>query len=287
MKPSNFLKYNPVKKFIEKIGPKIKKYFGNEKGCIIYLLPDGIFYAQGLHKWLNNNKITLTTMDDDGNGLEEEKVRSTRVLIVDNDIVTGKGYKRAMEAIRLRKERLKIKDVKFAVLTDRVGLADFSAEGYSAFAPWDLKDLDALDLKIIKILSEDGRKPFVEIAKKTGLSPVGIKNRVERLIAQDLLKVQGLLNMEKVYSVSAQIEIEADEKTILKLVEKFENSPLVYHLTKISGRFNLIVSIVAPSLISIEDFINKKIRSDAGVKHLEVSIGELPITPKVWNPPIT
>ncbi|MEK7147729.1 MAG: AsnC family transcriptional regulator, partial [Patescibacteria group bacterium] len=192
---ANFVKYNPVQRFINEVGKEVKRYFGREKGCIIYLLPDGIFYAQALYRWLkSNNKITLTTMDDDGVGLEEEKVRGRKVLIVDNDIVSGKGYKRATEAIRLRKERLEIKDVKFAVFTDRVGLADFSVGGYSAFAPWDSRDLDALDLKIIRILSEDGRKSFVEIAKKTGLSSVAIKNRVERLTSQNLLKVKGLLN---------------------------------------------------------------------------------------------
>lgn len=288
MSSSDFVKYDPVQKFIQELGQEIKKYFGQDKGCIIYLLPDGIYYAQGLQKWLKNKKkFTLTTMDDDGNGLEEEKVRGRKVLIIDNDIVSGKGYKRAMEAMRLRKERLKIKDVKFAVFTDRIGLADFSVEGYSAFAPWDLKDLDALDLKIIKMLFEDGRKPFVELAKKTGLSPVAIKNRVERLIAQGLLKIQGLLNMEKLYSVSCHILIDADKKAIFELIKKFEKSPLVYHLAKASGRFNLVMSMVAPSLLSIDDFIVKEIKSEPGVKDIDVKIGELPMIPRAWNPPIS
>jgi len=93
--------------------------------------------------------------------------------MVDNDIITGKGYKRAMEAIKAKKERLKIKNIKFAVLCDRTGLADFSVEGYSAYAPWSLEKLDGTDLKIIQALSEDGRKSFVEIAKRTRLSPGG------------------------------------------------------------------------------------------------------------------
>jgi DNA-binding Lrp family transcriptional regulator len=192
-----------------------------------------------------------------------------------------------METMRARKEKLKLKDIKFAVLCDRTGLADFSVEGYSAYAPWSLERLDGIDLKIIQSLSEDGRKSFVEIAKGTGLSPVGIKNRVERLIDAGVLKIQGLLSMEKVYSVSAHIEIEADSKTINQLIEKFEKSPLVYHLAKTSGRYNLIVSIATPNLESIENFIAKEIRLVQGVKHIEVYVGELPIIPKVWNPPIT
>jgi len=94
------------------------------------------------------------------------------------------------------------------------------------------------------------------------------------------------LNMEKVYSVSAHIEIEADSKTINRLIDKFERSPLTYHLVKTSGRYNLIVSIITPNLESIENFIGKEIRSELGIRHIEVSVGELPIIPKVWNPPI-
>lgn len=277
-----------VQSFIDAIGPKVKKYFAKTPGCIIGLEVDGVFYAEALYQWLKTQKLnlTLTTMNDSGKGLEEEKLTGRKILIVEDEIVTGKAYKRAMENIRIRKEKLNIKDIKFAVLCDRGGCADFSVEGYSSYAPWSLERLDGIDLKIIQALSKDGRASFVEIAKGTKLSPVGIKNRVEKLIEDGFLKVQGLLNMEKVYSVTAHIEIEADNKTVSRLIEKFEKSPLVYHLVKTSCSFNLILSIAAPNLESIENFIAKEIRSEAGVKHIEVRVGELPIIPKTWNPPV-
>jgi len=288
MKKNTLSNLNPVRKFIDTIGQDIKKYFGKNKSCIIYLLPDGIFYGRGLYNWLGDKKnINITTMDDDGKDLKEEKVQGRKVLIIDNDIITGKGYKRSMEAMRLKKERLKIKDIKFAVFSDRVGLADFAVEGYSADAPWNLKDLDALDLKIIQAFSQDGRRSFVEIAKKIGLSSVGVKKRVEKLLNQNVLKIQGLLYIEKFYSLSALIEIETDNKTISNLIEKFEKSPLVYLLVKASGRYNLLVGIVTPNLEGIESFISKEIRANPGVKHIEVSVGELPIIPKGLIIPIT
>lgn len=283
---NTLLNLKPIQKFIDGVGKDVKKFFGKDKGCIVGLEDDGIFYALGLYEWLKNKNLAFSTMDDDGRGLEEEKTKGRKILLVDNDIITGKGYKRAMEAMRLKKEKLGTKDVKYAVLCDRTGLADFSVEGYSAYAPWSLERLDGVDLKIIQALSEDGKKSFVEIAKGTGLSQVAIKNRVERLLKDKVLKIRGLLNMEKVYSVSAHIDIEADSKTINRLIEKFEKSPVVYHLVKTSGRYNLMVSIVTPNLESIENFIAKEIRSDLGVKHIEVNVGELPIIPKSWTPPI-
>ncbi len=269
MPRNTLLKLKPIQKFIDGVGKDVKKFFGRDKGCIIGLGDDGFIYGFGFYQWISqkNKNINFTAMDDNGKGLEEKKIKGRKVLMVDNDIISGKSYKRAMETMRAKKEGLKIKDIKFAVLCDRTGLADFSVEGYSAYAPWSLERLDGLDLKIIRALAADGRKSFVEIAKGTGLSPVGIKNRVERLIADRVLKIQGFLNMEKVYSVSAHIEIEADQKTISRLIEKFEKSPLVYHLVKTSGRYNLMVSIATANLESIENFIAREIRLEPGVKH--------------------
>ena len=289
IKKNTLLKFKPIQKLIEGVGRNVKKYFGQDKSCIIGLGDDGVFYGLGLYQWLSQQKkdMTFTTMDDNGKGLEEEQVKGRKVLIVDNDIISGKSYKRAMETMRAKKEKLKIKEIKFAVLCDRTGLADFSVEGYSAYAPWSLERVDGKDLKIIQELSEDGRKSFVEIAKKIGLSQVAVKYRVEKLIESGFLKIQGLLNIEKCYNVSATIEIEADQKTVSNLIEKFERSPLIYHLVRISGRYNLMLSIVTPNLESIENFIAKEIRSEPEVKHIEVNVGELPIIPKGWNPPIT
>lgn len=289
MLKNNFLEFKPIQKFINGIGVEIKKYFGKNKGAIIGIEDDGIFYGLGLWQWLGQKQknISFTTMGDDGNGLEEEKIKGRKVLLVDNDIISGKSYKKAIEIIKNRKKRLKIKEIKFAVLCDRTNLADFSVENYSAYGSWGLEKLDGVDLKIIQALFEDGRTPFVEIAQKTSLGPVGIKNRVEKLIDDGILKIQGLLNIEKVCSVSAHIGIETDNKTISRLIERFKKSPLVYHLAKASGRYNLIISIAAPDLKAIENFISKEIRRDFRIKHIEVNIGDLPIIPRVWLPPLS
>lgn len=289
MSENNFLTFKPIKKFIEGVGDKVKDFFGKDKSCIVALGDDGFFYGKGLYEWLKKEglDITLTFMNDEGQDLEAEKVKGRKVLLVDNDIVSGRGYKRAMELMRSKKEDLDIQDIRFAALCDRAGLADFSVEGYSGYAPWSLKELDGIDLKIIQMLSQKGRESLVEIAKEIKLSAVGVKNRVEKLEKQNILKIQGALNLEKFYSVSAQIEIESDQDTISSLVEKFTKSPLVYHLVKPSGRYNLVMGIAAPNLETIENFINKEIRANSGIRHLEVSVGDLPIIPKTWTPSLS
>jgi len=282
-----FLKIKSIQKFIKGVGEEVKRYFGKDKGCIIGLEDDGVFYGEGLWHWLSqkNKKITFTTMDDDGRGLEEEKAKGRKVLLVDNDIITGKAYQRAMSIMMAKKEKLKIKDIKFAVLCDRVKVADFSVEDYPIPSSWNLKNLDRIDLEIIKALSEDGRKTFVEIAKETGLTPVGIKNRIERLIKKEILKIQGLLNAEKFYQASATIGIEADSDTISKLIKKLQDCPLVYNLVKVSGHHNLIIDLIAPNQKRITDLVEKQIRTEPKIRYLEVDLGDVPIVPKVHSLP--
>ena len=284
MQKNTLLSLKPIKKFIDGIEKDVMKYFGKDKACIIGLEDDGVFYGEGLYFWLSkkNKNITFTTMDDYGKGLEENKVRGRKVLLIDNDIVTGKAYRTVMNSILGRKERLKIKDIKFAVLCDRMKMADFSVEDYPAPISWSIESLDEIDLEIIKSLSQNGRKSFVEIAKKTGLTSVGVKNRIEKLIKQDVLRIQGLLNIEKFYSVSATIGVEAPSEVISELIKKFENCPLVYNLVRLpSGhRQNLIIGLLASNLKRINDLIVKQLRSEPGIRNIEADIGELPIAPK-------
>jgi len=278
----DLLNLDPIQAFLKTTGEGIKKYFGSDDGCIVYLRPDGTFYGTALHQWLSKKRknLLLTSMEDDGQDLDESKVKNRKVLIVDNDIVTGKGYKRAMEAMRLKKKRLNIKDVKFAAFSDRIGLADFYVGKYSPEAIWHLKELDAVDSKIIQFLAQNGRESFAEIAKKLRLSSVAVKNRVDKLLKEKIIRIQGTLQIDQFYTISAQIQVEADAETVEQLIGKLEKYQEVYHLTKMIGHYNLVVGLLARNLENIEELVDKEIRAMPGVKQIAISTGEIPIVPK-------
>ncbi len=282
----NLLDLEPIQKFIKTIGKDVEKYLGEDPSCVVYLRPDGTFYGVALYEWLRRKKsnLTLATMEDDGKGLDESRVKGRKVLIVDNDIITGKGYKRSMEAMRGWKDRLQIKEIKFAALMDRVGLADFSVGEYSSGVLWQLDQIDAIDFKILKCLSQDGRISFADIGKDIKLSSVAVKNRVDKLMREGILVVRGELNINRFYAISACLFVEAAPKTVQALIEKLQNRPEVYHIARRSGRFNLILSILAQDIEGIEDFVDKEARLAPGVNRVEVVVGELPVIPKTFMP---
>lgn len=277
--PQHILKYKSIQKFIQGIKKEVLEYVGRDKLCIIGLGENGVFYGEGLYYWLKNQglNVSFTTIDDEGKGFEEEKAKNRKVLMVDSHIITGGCYRRALKIVKAKYKKLKVKSIKCAVIHDLRGFADFVTERY--ISP--KVKLDRIDLEIIKILSEEGNEPINKIAKKIKFSSVGTKNRIDRLFEQGILKIKGVINLEKFYTVSANIGIGADNLTCQRIIEKLNGNPLVYNLMKVSGgNKNLIIDIVAPNSKVIEEFLDQEIRSEQGVNFMEVNTGGLPIFPK-------
>lgn len=51
-----------------------------------------------------------------------------------------------------------------------------------------MRDLDETDLDIVRLLVEDARRPYSEIAKRVGLSPPAVSDRVDRLREQGIVR---------------------------------------------------------------------------------------------------
>jgi Lrp/AsnC family transcriptional regulator, leucine-responsive regulatory protein len=284
---TDLLAFEPIKKFIDTNGKGIEEYFGKQDAAIVALRPDGLFYGEALYTWLQKKgkkNIVFASMEDDAADLHGSVVEGRKVLIVNNDVVTGKSYKRSTEALRLKKKEWDIKDVKFAAYYDRIGFADFSVDKYSAEAIWRFEDLDAVDVKIIQSLARDGREALAEIGKRVSLSSVTIKNRLDRLLKEKVVKIEARLNIDQFYAMSATIYLEADAKTVERLIEKFEGRQEVFLLVRVTGTYNLLIGVLGYVWKGIEEFVEKEIRSESGVKRLALTAGETPILPKTIPP---
>jgi Lrp/AsnC family transcriptional regulator for asnA, asnC and gidA len=149
--------------------------------------------------------------------------------------------------------------------------------------PKDLKILDKSTSLLVNELIKNGRVKYTTLARKFKVTPTAIKERVERLIDKNIIKVSALINPKKIYPIFASIGIEADSEAVNILIRKIRNCPLVYNLIKTSGNHNLIIDIVSTDLTLVDDFINKQIRSEPGIKHVEVNIGNSVIYPEFFQ----
>lgn len=140
--------------------------------------------------------------------------------------------------------------------------------------------LDGNNLKIISELIKNGRIKLTELAKKLDVTPAAAKERVDRLVKKKIISISALINPEDIYPLSACIGIEADADGTNIIIRKLRNCPLVFHLAKTSGNHSLVISMVAKDISQIEDFLNKQIRSEPGIKHVEVNLSNSVIVPK-------
>lgn len=276
------LRYKPVQRFLDGVGVGVLKYIGKDKACVIGLGDDGVFYAEGLYVWLKKKGVdaVLAAMDYDCSGLDETKTVGRKLVAVDNDIITGTAYKDVMEKMKSKQKDLRFKDIKYAVLCDRTRLADFSVDDYTTTAGSEIVKLDSMDFKILQVLAKNGRVSFADIAEETSLTVSGAKKRVEKLMGDGVVEIRGRVNIQKFYSVAALINLEVDINKLLTLISKLKKSQMVYFLSRIYDRNNLAIGVVASSLDQINDFVEKNIGEEEGVRNILVHIGEVPILPQ-------
>lgn len=133
--------------------------------------------------------------------------------------------------------------------------------------------LDDVNRYIISEMVKDGRIKYTKLARNLGVTPAAVKERIERLIKNNIIKPTILLNMQELYPVTSAIGIEANPDAINNLVKRLAPFPHVLRMIRTSGNHNLVLSIVSEDFASLEKFINEQIRSERGLNHIEVNIG--------------
>jgi len=120
--------------FLSEVGKEIVDYFKDTEGCIIAIAGGGINFGLGLKYYLSNKGIEVNYIELDRHEIHMNKTRISkrgverkRVLIVDSAINTGETIKKVMKKMDSIRREFKIKDVKYAVGCDLVGIADWCA----------------------------------------------------------------------------------------------------------------------------------------------------------------
>jgi len=103
---------------------------------------------------------------------------------------------------------------------------------------------DHIDIKILKMLIDDGRQTLTQISKKTTLSNSGIKKRVTKLNDSGILKIQGNFNLEAMDFKACIILLEVKNFKFISEISKAYNScPYVFLVAEILSSFNLMIGL--------------------------------------------
>jgi len=134
-------------------------------------------------------------------------------------------------------------------------------------------NVDAKDREIVSILQTNGRATLAEIAEAIGLTSMGAKKRVDKLLGKDLIRIKPLINTEKLKIITALIAMEIESaKALEKLLERFKDCPRIIKFFITTGGYNLFALIFAEDYPSLESVSLEKcsLRSQEGVRRFEL-----------------
>ena len=137
--------------------------------------------------------------------------------------------------------------------------------------------LDAIDLKLLSLLQEDGRMTNVDLAKAVGISAPPCLRRIRAL--QDNGLIQGFhadvnekaLGFE--VKAFAMVGLHSQAEVDLSAFEaRCRNWPLVRECHMLNGEIDFILKCLSPDLSSFQNFITEELTSADNVASVKTSL---------------
>jgi len=148
--------------------------------------------------------------------------------------------------------------------------------------------IDQLDRKILSMLIENARIPFLEVARACNISGAAVHQRVQRLIKLGIISgSQFNVDPKKLgYKTLAFIGIFLDNAALFNDVsEKLKNIPEITQLHYITGQYAMFLEVHARDNEHLRVVLANKIQSIKGIARTETFISldilvnrQLPVT---------
>lgn len=148
-------------------------------------------------------------------------------------------------------------------------------------------NLDHLDRKILRMVAEDARIPFLEVARECNVSGAAIHQRIQKLTSLGILKgSQFLIDPEKIgYETCAYIGLFLkDPSKFDQVVEELRQIPEVVECHYTTGGFDMFIKIYTKNNHHLLTLIHDKLqplglsRSETIISFNAVIDRPLPIT---------
>ena len=123
--------------------------------------------------------------------------------------------------------------------------------------------LDRLDKQILKMISEDARVPFLEVARTCNVSGAAIHQRIQKLTSMGVLKgSQFIIDPEKIgYETCAFIGLNLkNPETFDAVVEQLKKMPEVVECHSTTGNYDLFIKVYAQNNHHLLGIIHDKLQ---------------------------
>ena len=132
--------------------------------------------------------------------------------------------------------------------------------------------MDKTDIAIIKELN-DGRISFKSIADMLGLAEGTVRSRVRRLRDDGVLQITGLVDPEALDDHSVVlVGVRLNDMDLVKKGEEFSTLRGVMSVCVVTGRFDLIVTVVLEKNFGILEFYTEEASKIENIQSVETFV---------------
>ncbi|HEU5112273.1 MAG TPA: AsnC family transcriptional regulator [Acidimicrobiia bacterium] len=133
--------------------------------------------------------------------------------------------------------------------------------------------VDEIDRGIIGILQKNGRTPNREIARVLDISEATVRNRVSRLLTEDLINIVAAPTPKAVgLTMSAIIGVSVEMRRLDQVVDTIVDYGEVRYLGISTGQHDIIIEAFFEDQEHMLQFVTKKLGHLEGVLNLETSV---------------
>jgi Lrp/AsnC family transcriptional regulator for asnA, asnC and gidA len=129
--------------------------------------------------------------------------------------------------------------------------------------------LDAVDKAILGELQRDGRMSYAELGPTVGLSAPAARQRVQRLVERQVLRVVGVTDpLALGLPLMAMLAVQADGD-VRTVADRLAELRAVVYVVLTSGVYDLLVEVVCREPHELLDLVEDDIKPIAGVRSVE------------------
>lgn len=129
--------------------------------------------------------------------------------------------------------------------------------------------LDSLDRRIICLLQQDGRASNVDVARALGVSEATVRKRLERLLAERVIRVTAVPDAAKVgFPTIAFVMLSVELAQVGRIAEQISRLPEVRASYLTTGGSELIVEAWFTSSEDLLRFMTERIGGIPGIRRM-------------------
>ncbi len=138
-------------------------------------------------------------------------------------------------------------------------------------------NLDKIDLKILKLLQENGRKTNVQLSNEIGLSPAPTLERVKKLENSGIIKSYHAVVEEKAVALGIKAMIQVSlvrqkDNAISNFKKQINKIDEIVECYQVTGNYDYLLKVVVKDIPSFEKLIGEKLSKIADIGQMQTNV---------------